>query len=99
MRRNRFGVRRGHGRAWRSCWWQPRLGAATASLAVHAQGTGPVTIARLQYGGGGDWYANPSSLPNLLAELRERAGIRHRRGARSPSGPPTPRSATTPSST
>lgn len=32
-------------------------------------------IARLEYGGGGDWYANPSSLPNLLAALRERTGI------------------------
>ena len=33
------------------------------------------TIARLQYEGGGDWYANPSSLPNLLAAIRERTGI------------------------
>lgn len=30
---------------------------------------GRVTIARLHYGGGGDWYANPSSLPNLLARI------------------------------
>ena len=35
----------------------------------------PVTVARLQYDGGGDWYANPSSLPNLLRAIRERAGI------------------------
>lgn len=34
-----------------------------------------VTITRLQYEGGGDWYANPSSLPNLLAAIRERTGI------------------------
>jgi hypothetical protein len=34
-----------------------------------------ITIARLQYDGGGDWYANPSSLPNLLAAIRDRAGI------------------------
>ena len=34
-----------------------------------------VTIARLQYEGGGDWYANPSSLPNLLEAVRERTGI------------------------
>jgi hypothetical protein len=34
-----------------------------------------LTIARLQYDGGGDWYANPSSLPNLLAAVRERTGI------------------------
>jgi hypothetical protein len=29
-----------------------------------------LTIGRLQYDGGGDWYANPSSLPNLLAAIR-----------------------------
>ncbi len=34
-----------------------------------------LTIARLQYDGGGDWYANPSSLPNLLTTVRERTGI------------------------
>ena len=34
-----------------------------------------IGIARLQYDGGGDWYANPSSLPNLLAAIRERAGV------------------------
>lgn len=40
-----------------------------------AQASGPVVVARLQYDGGGDWYANPSSLPNLLAAVRERTGI------------------------
>lgn len=51
-------------------------------LWVAALGAGPVsaqadslTVARLQYGGGGDWYANPSSLPNLLTAVRERTGI------------------------
>lgn len=34
------------------------------------------TIARLQYDGGGDWYANPSSLPNLLTAIRDRTGLR-----------------------
>lgn len=34
-----------------------------------------VTIARLQYDGGGDWYADPSSLPNLLRAVRERVGL------------------------
>ena len=34
-----------------------------------------LTIARLQYDGGGDWYANPSSLPNLLAAIRERTAL------------------------
>ena len=27
-------------------------------------------IARVQYSGGGDWYSDPSSLPNLLHYLR-----------------------------
>jgi len=37
--------------------------------------TTEITIGRLQYGGGGDWYANPSSLPNLLEAIRERTAI------------------------
>lgn len=28
-------------------------------------------VGRLKYGGGGDWYANPTSLPNLLEFARE----------------------------
>jgi hypothetical protein len=35
-----------------------------------------LTIAQLRYDGGGDWYANPSALPNLLAEIRKRTGLR-----------------------
>ncbi|MFI5248691.1 MAG: DUF4159 domain-containing protein [Gemmatimonadales bacterium] len=35
-----------------------------------------LTIARLQYDGGGDWYANPSSLPNLLAAIAERTTLK-----------------------
>jgi hypothetical protein len=34
-----------------------------------------LTIAQLQYDGGGDWYANPSGLPNLLRAIRERTGM------------------------
>ncbi len=33
------------------------------------------SLARLKYGGGGDWYGNETSLTNLLAGLRDRAGI------------------------
>ena len=32
-------------------------------------------VARLQYGGGGDWYSNPSSLPNLLRALEARTTV------------------------
>jgi hypothetical protein len=35
-----------------------------------------VRIGRLKYGGGGDWYNNPSSIPNWLTELERRTGIR-----------------------
>ncbi len=35
-----------------------------------------IGIGRVKYGGGGDWYADPSSLPNLLKEFRERTLIR-----------------------
>ena len=35
----------------------------------------PLVIGRLHYEGGGDWYANPSSLPNLLAAIRERTAL------------------------
>jgi hypothetical protein len=32
---------------------------------------GTLVVAKLKYGGGGDWYVNPTSLPNLHAALRE----------------------------
>jgi hypothetical protein len=49
-------------------------GLVLAAGPVRAQE--PLTIGRLHYDGGGDWYANPSSLPNLLAAIRERTGVR-----------------------
>jgi len=36
-------------------------------ISLHAQ----VQIALLKYGGGGDWYANPTSLPNLISFCNE----------------------------
>lgn len=52
--------------------------AASPAFAGEPRGldAGRVTIARLKYGGGGDWYADPSSLPNLLREFERRTGIR-----------------------
>jgi hypothetical protein len=35
-----------------------------------------MTIGRLHYDGGGDWYANPSSLPNLLHAVATRTRLR-----------------------
>ena len=50
--------------------------ALLALSAFLAAGPAPVmTIGRLHYDGGGDWYANPSSLPNLLKAIRERTGL------------------------
>ncbi|MDV7397742.1 DUF4159 domain-containing protein, partial [Arthrospira platensis SPKY1] len=34
------------------------------------------TIGRIHYDGGGDWYSDPSSLPNLLKAVRDRLGLR-----------------------
>lgn len=34
-----------------------------------------LTVGRLHYDGGGDWYANPSSLPNLLTAIRTRTAL------------------------
>lgn len=54
-----------------------------ASSPLQAQGLGgrsltppltPLTIARLQYEPG-DWYANPTSLPNLLTFVRDEVGL------------------------
>lgn len=57
-----------------------RWGLAVLSLlgasGLGAQEEGGLTIGRLHYEGGGDWYANPSSLPNLLAAVRERTELR-----------------------
>jgi hypothetical protein len=55
------------------------LGCALAAPGLaEAAGAGPhatFRIGRLKYGGGGDWYGNQSSLRNLHAGLRDRAGI------------------------
>ncbi len=34
-----------------------------------------VHIARLHYSGGGDWYSNPSSMPNWMRQFQQRTGI------------------------
>ncbi len=49
------------------------LGPAEAVLA--AATAGEICLARLHYGGGGDWYCDPSSLPNWLEEFTQRTGI------------------------
>jgi hypothetical protein len=53
------------------------LGCALAAAhpPLRAQDASAAVIARLQYEGGGDWYANPSSLPNLIAAVQARTAV------------------------
>ncbi len=52
------------------------LTALTALTLMGAANRGPrLAIARLQYEGG-DWYGNPSSLPNLIQAINERTSLR-----------------------
>lgn len=55
---------------------EPAPAPAAVMGLLSAPSTGSnLTVGRLRYTGGGDWYANPSSLPNLLAAIRDRTGI------------------------
>ncbi len=51
---------------------------AIAATVVPAVAAPPrdLVIGRLQYDGGGDWYANQSSVTNLLRVIRERTALR-----------------------
>ncbi len=42
---------------------------------LNAQETSLVTLARLKYQGGGDWYNDPDALPNLAKELNKKTNI------------------------
>ena len=56
----------------------PRVSGAQAGPAATdapAPGARAFSIARLKYGGGGDWYEDRTSLSNLLKALRERTSI------------------------
>lgn len=60
--------------------YRPEALTLLAALAVvawspSAARSPELTIAQVEYGGGGDWYANASSLPNLLRFIEERAGL------------------------
>lgn len=51
---------------------------AVGSARTPAQLPGPpatFTIARLKFGGGGDWYNGPTEIPNLLAFIRSQTTI------------------------
>lgn len=44
-------------------------------LGAEEANKGYFSMARLKYGGGGDWYNDRSCIPNMLAELTKRTGI------------------------
>ena len=46
----------------------------TLSIITSAYGQA-FSIARVHYGGGGDWYSDPSSLPNLIAYVKNNTSI------------------------
>ncbi len=46
------------------------------SLLVSAQERSTVKLGLLKYSGGGDWYANPTSLPNLVKFVNENLGTK-----------------------
>lgn len=52
------------------------VGLVLAALPLAGQDGPGMTIGRLHYDGGGDWYANPSSLPNLLAAIGRSTPLR-----------------------
>jgi hypothetical protein len=57
--------------------WMRWLGALVLlPMVLWAQAPASLTVGRLHYDGGGDWYANPSSLPNLLTAIRTRTALR-----------------------
>jgi hypothetical protein len=57
--------------------WRLALMLFALPAVVAAQDvSGVLTVGRLHYDGGGDWYANPSSLPNLLTAVRTRTALR-----------------------
>jgi hypothetical protein len=52
------------------------LGLVAEPSAQLRQPTAEFTIARLKYGGGGDWYNGPTEIPNLLAFIRKHTPVR-----------------------
>lgn len=45
------------------------------ALTIYAEPLEPIAIARLKYGGGGDWYSNQGSIENLMRFIETHTGI------------------------
>jgi hypothetical protein len=48
---------------------------ALLALFLNISAQESITIAIVKYNGGGDWYANPSAMPNLIKEVKRRTKI------------------------
>jgi hypothetical protein len=57
-------------------WVSGPVSASSSPGTSFAQEIPLPTIARLHYDGGGDWYANPTSLPNLLDAISASTDLR-----------------------
>jgi hypothetical protein len=51
------------------------IAALTLATLTSAATPTRLTVARVQYDGGGDWYANPSSISNLLEAIAKRTTL------------------------
>lgn len=48
---------------------------AAFALGLQAQDALGLKVAKLQYDGGGDWYSNPTAVPNLISFVRQHTNI------------------------
>ena len=62
--------------ATRSCSVLALLLLSPAAIPAGGESDAQLTIGRLHYEGGGDWYANPSSLPNLAKAVAQRTSLK-----------------------
>jgi hypothetical protein len=53
----------------------PLIAAIFVACGCASYGQCQFTLARLKYGGGGDWYNGPSALPNLAKAVKEETDI------------------------
>ena len=56
--------------------YPPIITVLVVLIITAAAYSGDFTIARVKYNGGGDWYSNPSSLPNLLRFVSQSTNIK-----------------------
>ncbi len=62
----------------KKAWCSPLLGLLLLSAVASAQTKTPTSefvLARLKYHGGGDWYNDPSIIPNLLAFMADNTNV------------------------